>query len=142
MDWHREGVGWEVGGWEVDWGEHGWSGGGEGVAANGHGKTGALALGGLGGDTGDSAGGLAGVVGVPGLGVPGLMGTSTASEPVGAGSWLGDAGLAVNRVGTESGLRSGLLAASVTLSMAATCGFQNCGGAGYEACLGCYLWSF
>ena len=80
--------------------------------------------------------------GVPGLGVPGLMGTSTASEPVGAGSSLGDAGLAVNRVGTESGLRSGLLAAPVTLSMAATCGFQNCGGAGYEACLGCYLWSF
>ena len=88
--------------------------------------------------------GLVGRLGVGRLtgGVPGLMGTSTASEPVGAGSWLGDAGLAVNRVGTESGLRSGLLAASVTLSMAATCGFQNCGGAGYEACLGCYLWSF
>ena len=68
------------------------------------------------------------MVGVPGLGVPGFMGTSTASEPVGAGSWLGDAGLAVSRVGTESGLRSGLLAASVTLSMAATCGLQKCGG--------------
>ena len=86
--------------------------------------------GGWGGDTGDSTKGLAGVVGVPGLGVPGLMGTSRASEPVGG-----------DRVGTESGLRSGLLAASVTLSMAATCGFQNCGGAGYEAGRGCYLWS-
>ena len=44
-------------------------------------------------------------------------------------------------VGTESGLRSGLLAASVTLSMAATCGLQNCGDAGYEAGRGCYLWT-
>ena len=118
-----------------------WGRVGSWVAANGQGKTGPLALGGLGGDTGDSTGGLAGVVGVPGLGVPGFMGASRASEPVGAGSWLGDAGFAVNRVGTESGLVSGLVAASVTLSMAATCGFQNCGGAGYEAGRGCYLWS-
>ena len=44
-------------------------------------------------------------------------------------------------MGTESGLRSGLLAASVTLSMAATCGLQNCGDAGYEAGAGCYLWT-
>ncbi|CAE7917135.1 unnamed protein product, partial [Symbiodinium sp. KB8] len=65
--------------WVLDWNR-------EGVAANGQGKTGPLALGGLGGDTGDSTGGLAGVVGVPGL-VPGFMGTSKASEPVGAGSW-------------------------------------------------------
>ena len=88
-----------------------WGRVGSWVAANGQGKTGPLALGGLGGDTGDSTGGLAGVVGVPGLGVPGLMGTSRPA-------------FAVNRVGTESGL----VAASVTLSMAATCGFQNCGG--------------
>ena len=30
LDWHREGVGWEVGDWEVAWGEHGWSGLGQG----------------------------------------------------------------------------------------------------------------
>ena len=46
-----------------------WGRVGSWVAANGQGKTGPLALGGLGGDTDDSTGGLAGVVGVPGLGV-------------------------------------------------------------------------
>ena len=78
-------------------GEHGWSGLGQGGQLGRRErprKDWALGFGG--------AGGLAGVVGVPGLGVPGFMGTSRASEPVGAGSGLGDAGFAVNRVGTES----------------------------------------
>ena len=121
-------MGWHVGGaWT---GSSCWDRGYTGAAGFGAGKglVGRLGIGRLGG------GNMAGAAW-------GRVGSWVAANGQGKTGPLALEGCGVRGVGTESGLRSGLLAASVTLSMAATCGLQNCGDAGYEAGRGCYLWT-